>query len=55
MSRVINSGATAPERGRGVLRDVELGIRKARQVLGDMDRIPHRACLQKLNVCVHHS
>ncbi|CAJ1457786.1 unnamed protein product, partial [Effrenium voratum] len=37
VSRVVNSGATAVEKGRGVLRDVELGLRRAQQVLGQID------------------
>eukprot|EP00439_Symbiodinium_sp_Y106_P028828 s1380_g3.t1 len=37
VSRVVNSGATAMEKGRGVLRDVELGLRRAQQVLGAID------------------
>ncbi|CAK9084635.1 Probable glucuronokinase 2 [Durusdinium trenchii] len=37
VSRVVNSGATAVEKGRGVLRDVELGLRRAQQVLGPID------------------
>eukprot|EP00930_Biecheleria_cincta_P084491 TRINITY_DN73952_c0_g1_i1.p1 TRINITY_DN73952_c0_g1~~TRINITY_DN73952_c0_g1_i1.p1 ORF type:complete len:698 (-),score=110.44 TRINITY_DN73952_c0_g1_i1:257-2314(-) len=36
VSRVVNSGATTPVKGRGVLRDVELGIRRAEQVMGDI-------------------
>jgi len=38
ISRVVNSGATGPSKGRGVLRDVELGIRRAEQILGDISR-----------------
>ena len=34
MDRIVNSGATCAERSRGVLRDVELGLRKAQQSLG---------------------
>lgn len=37
VSRVVNSGATAMEKGRGVLRDVELGLRRAQQVLGPIE------------------
>lgn len=37
VSRVVNSGATAPARSRGVLRDVELGLRRAQQALGCID------------------
>lgn len=37
VSRVVNSGATAPGRGRGVLRDVELGLRRAAQAMGSLD------------------
>lgn len=37
MSRVINSGATTRERSRGVLRDVELGLKRAQATLGGMD------------------
>ena len=34
LRQVVNSGATAMEKGRGVLRDVELGLRRAQQRLG---------------------
>ena len=34
---MVNSGATAVEKGRGVVRDVELGLRRAQQVLGAID------------------
>eukprot|EP00425_Heterocapsa_triquetra_P036327 CAMPEP_0195083654 /NCGR_PEP_ID=MMETSP0448-20130528/24526_1 /TAXON_ID=66468 /ORGANISM="Heterocapsa triquestra, Strain CCMP 448" /LENGTH=662 /DNA_ID=CAMNT_0040116883 /DNA_START=58 /DNA_END=2046 /DNA_ORIENTATION=- len=37
MSRIINSGATTAERSRGVLRDVELGLRRAQQSLGGIE------------------
>ncbi|CAK0884902.1 unnamed protein product [Prorocentrum cordatum] len=38
VSRVVNTGATAPRSGRGVLRDVELGIRRAQQTLEGINR-----------------
>eukprot|EP00933_Yihiella_yeosuensis_P051473 TRINITY_DN49416_c0_g1_i1.p1 TRINITY_DN49416_c0_g1~~TRINITY_DN49416_c0_g1_i1.p1 ORF type:complete len:689 (-),score=118.68 TRINITY_DN49416_c0_g1_i1:103-2169(-) len=34
VNRVVNSGATAPSKARGVLRDVELGLRRAQLTLG---------------------
>lgn len=37
MSRVVNSGATAPNHGRGVLRDVQFGIQRAKKVLGNIE------------------
>jgi len=37
VSRVINTGATAAGKGRGVLRDVEMGLARAQQTLGNID------------------